>query len=245
MVERRYSQETNTFEVNIVPTAIIIGSSGGLGSALADALERKPGVDVHRLTRQGHPQIDLTDESTIADAANHLKAADCSPDLIIVASGLLHRNGKGPEKSLNEIDADWMIENFKVNAVGPALIAKHFLPLMPRDRRTCFAALSARVGSISDNKLGGWHSYRASKAALNMLIRNLAIEWQRKNPQSIVVGLHPGTVETALSAPFKGNPATERFAPDKAAEQLLTTLEALKPEQSGQLIAYDGQMIAP
>lgn len=245
MVERRYSQETNTFEVNIVPTAIIIGSSGGLGSALADALERKPGVDVHRLTRQGHPQIDLTDESTIADAANHLKAADCSPDLIIVASGLLHRDGKGPEKSLNEIDADWMIENFKVNAVGPALIAKHFLPLMPRDRRTCFAALSARVGSISDNKLGGWHSYRASKAALNMLIRNLAIEWQRKNPQSIVVGLHPGTVETALSAPFKGNPATERFAPDKAAEQLLTTLEALKPEQSGQLIAYDGQMIAP
>ncbi len=245
MVERRYSQETNTFEVNIVPTAIIIGSSGGLGSALADALERKPGVDVHRLTRQGHPQIDLTDESTIADVANHLKAAGCSPDLIIVASGLLHRDGKGPEKSLNEIDADWMIENFKVNAVGPALIAKHFLPLMPRDRRTCFAALSARVGSISDNKLGGWHSYRASKAALNMLIRNLAIEWQRKNPQSIVVGLHPGTVETALSAPFKGNPATERFAPDKAAEQLLTTLEALKPEQSGQLIAYDGQMIAP
>ena len=245
MVERRYSQETNTFEVNIVPTAIIIGSSGGLGSALADALERKPGVDVHRLTRQGHPQIDLTDESTIADVANHLKAAGCSPDLIIVASGLLHRDGKGPEKSLNEIDADWMIENFKVNAVGPALIAKHFLPLMPRDRRTCFAALSARVGSISDNKLGGWHSYRASKAALNMLIRNLAIEWQRKNPQSIVVGLHPGTVETALSAPFKGNPATERFAPDKAAEQLLTTLEALKPEQSGELIAYDGQMIAP
>ncbi len=228
-----------------MPTAIIIGSSGGLGSALADALERKPGVDVHRLTRQGHPQIDLTDESTIADVANHLKAAGCSPDLIIVASGLLHRDGKGPEKSLNEIDADWMIENFKVNAIGPALIAKHFLPLMPRDRRTCFAALSARVGSISDNKLGGWHSYRASKAALNMLIRNLAIEWQRKNPQSIVVGLHPGTVETALSAPFKGNPATERFAPDKAAEQLLTTLEALKPEQSGQLIAYDGQMIAP
>ena len=245
MVERRYSQEANTFEVNIVPTAIIIGSSGGLGSALADALECKPGVDVHRLTRQGHPQIDLTDERTIADAANHLKAAGCSPDLIIVATGLLHRNGKGPEKSLNEIDADWMMENFKVNAVGPALIAKHFLPLMPRDRRTCFVALSARVGSISDNKLGGWHSYRASKAALNMLIRNLAIEWQRKNPQSIVVGLHPGTVETTLSAPFKGNPATERFAPDQAAEQLLSTLEALKPEQSGQLIAYDGQMIAP
>jgi NAD(P)-dependent dehydrogenase (short-subunit alcohol dehydrogenase family) len=228
-----------------VLTAIIIGSSGGLGSALADALERKPGVDVHRLTRQGQQRIDLTDESTIADAANHLKAACCSPDLIIIASGLLHRNGKGPEKSLNEIDADWMMENFKVNAIGPALVAKHFLPLMPRDRRTCFAALSARVGSISDNKLGGWHSYRASKTALNMLIRNLAIEWQRKNPQSIIVGLHPGTVETALSAPFKGNPATERFAPHQAAEQLLSTLEALKPEQSGQLIAYDGQTIAP
>jgi NAD(P)-dependent dehydrogenase (short-subunit alcohol dehydrogenase family) len=108
-----------------------------------------------------------------------------------------------------------------------------------------FAALSARVGSISDNSLGGWHSYRASKSALNMLIRNIAIEWQRKNPQSIIVGLHPGTVETTLSAPFKGNPAHERFTPARAAKSLLGVLQQLKPEQSGQIFAYDGTPIAP
>ena len=168
-----------------------------------------------------------------------------APDLVIVATGLLHRNGKGPEKSLRELDPEWMLENYRINAVGPALIAKHFLPLMPRNQRTVFAVLSARVGSISDNRLGGWHSYRASKAALNMLIRNISIEWQRKNPQAIIVGLHPGTVETGLSAPFKGNPATERFAPAKAAEQLLRVLDGLNPEQSGQLFGFDGALIAP
>jgi NAD(P)-dependent dehydrogenase (short-subunit alcohol dehydrogenase family) len=129
--------------------------------------------------------------------------------------------------------------------VMSALVAKHFLPMMAKHGPICFAALSARVGSISDNSLGGWHSYRASKSALNMLIRNIAIEWQRKNPQSIIVGLHPGTVETALSAPFKGNPAHERFTPARAAKSLLGVLQQLKPEQSGQIFAYDGTPIAP
>lgn len=138
-----------------------------------------------------------------------------------------------------------MIENYRINAVGPALIAKHFLPLMPRNRRTYFAVVSARVGSISDNRLGGWHSYRASKAALNMLVRNLAIEWQRKNPNSIIVSIHPGTVETRLSAPFQGNPAHPRFAPETAAKQIISTLEGLTPEHSGQLVSYDGRVIAP
>lgn len=226
-------------------SAIIIGTSGGIGGALADCVDARGTHNVYRLGRSGPISIDLTDEATIVSAATQLKELGCAPEMIIIATGLLHRDGKGPEKSLREVDPEWMLENYRINAVGPMLIAKHFLPLMPRNQRTVFAVLSARVGSISDNKLGGWYSYRASKAALNMLIRNLSIEWQRKNPASIIVGLHPGTVETALSAPFRGNPATERFDPPKAAEQLLSVLETLNPEQSGQLFAFDGQLIAP
>lgn len=195
--------------------------------------------------RRGKPSINITEEGSIRDAAKWLHDNEITPDLIIIATGLLHREGKGPEKSLRELEPDWMIENYRINAVGPALIAKHFLPLMPRNRRTYFAVVSARVGSISDNRLGGWHSYRASKAALNMLVRNLAIEWQRKNPNSIIVSIHPGTVETRLSAPFQGNPAHPRFAPETAAKQIISTLEGLTPEHSGQLISYDGTVIAP
>jgi NAD(P)-dependent dehydrogenase (short-subunit alcohol dehydrogenase family) len=158
---------------------------------------------------------------------------------------VLHKGDKGPEKSLRELDPEWMIENYRINAVGPALIAKYFLPLMPRERRITFAILSARVGSISDNRLGGWHSYRASKAALNMLVRNIALEGQRRNPEAIIVGLHPGTVQTVLSAPFKGNPAHERFTPTEAAKKLLNVLDGLNPTQSGQLLAYDGTVVAP
>ncbi len=223
-------------------SAVIIGASGGIGAALADCLDRDGGYQVQRLSRSGASQIDLADEDSIAAAAARL---DCLPDLVIVATGLLHQGSKVPEKSMRELDPEWMLENFRVNAIGPALIAKHFLPLMPRDRRTIFAVLSARVGSISDNRLGGWHSYRASKAALNMLIRNLSIEWQRKNPGAIIVSLHPGTVETPLSAPFKGNPATERFEPVAAAEQLLAVLDGLNQAQSGQLFSFDGSVIAP
>ncbi len=221
-------------------TAIIIGARGGIGTALADALEAD--WDVIRL---GRPEIDLLDENSIGAAARVLADKAVSPELVIVATGVLHSENKGPEKSLRELDPDWMMLNYRINAIGPALVAKHFLPLMPKDRRICFAALSARVGSISDNRLGGWHSYRASKAALNMLIRNLAIEWHRKNAASIIVGLHPGTVETPLSAPFKGNPAHDRFAAPHAAKQLLAVLESLTPDQSGQLFAYDGALITP
>jgi NAD(P)-dependent dehydrogenase (short-subunit alcohol dehydrogenase family) len=209
-------------------------------------LEKDPNyAQVIRLHRESNPPVNLLDESSIAAAAASLTAALPPISLVLVATGLLHSNQNGPEKSLRELDPDWMIENFRINAVGPALVAKHFLPIMAKQGPICFAALSARVGSISDNRLGGWHSYRASKSALNMLIRNIAIEWQRKNPQSVVVGLHPGTVETALSAPFKGNPAHERFSPARAAGDVLSVLHGLKPEQSGQIFAYDGSLVAP
>jgi len=225
-------------------TAVIIGARGGIGAALADALDAGDQYDrVIRLHRTSAPAIDILDEASIAAAATNL--ADTAPQLVIVATGLLHTATKGPEKSLRELDPEWMMENYRINAVGPALVAKHFLPIMAKQGPICFAALSARVGSISDNRLGGWHSYRASKAALNMFIRNIAIEWQRKNAQSIVVGLHPGTVETQLSAPFKGNPAHERFVPPRAAADMLRVLAGLHPEQSGQIFAYDGSAIAP
>ena len=225
-------------------TAVIIGARGGIGAALADALDAGDQYDrVIRLHRASAPAIDILDEASIAAAASDL--AGTAPQLVIVATGLLHTAAKGPEKSLRELDPEWMIENYRINAVGPALVAKHFLPIMAKQGPICFAALSARVGSISDNRLGGWHSYRASKSALNMFIRNIAIEWQRKNAQSVVVALHPGTVETQLSAPFKGNPAHERFVPDRAAADMLAVLAGLRPEQSGQIFAYDGSVVVP
>jgi NAD(P)-dependent dehydrogenase (short-subunit alcohol dehydrogenase family) len=227
-------------------SAIIFGANGGIGRALADALQARGAfAAVHRLSRHSAPPVDLCDENSIANAADELATAGVSPSLIIIATGVLHKADSGPEKSLRELDADWMLENYRINAIGPALVAKHFLPLMPKSGRTCLAVLSARVGSISDNRLGGWHSYRASKAALNMLLRNMSIEWQRKNPQAVIVGLHPGTVETALSAPFKGNPTHERFAAPDAAARLLDVLDGLNADQSGQLFAYDGTVVAP
>ncbi len=139
-----------------------------------------------------------------------------------------------------------MRRSFEINTIGPALIAKHVLPLLPRDRRAVFAVLSARVGSISDNRLGGWYSYRASKAALNQIIRCLAIELAPKRPQAICVGLHPGTVDTALSKPFQGNVADTRlFTTDQSAAHLLNVIAALTPAQSGRVFDWAGQEIAP
>lgn len=227
-------------------TAVIIGARGGIGAALADALDAGAEyTKVIRLFRSGDLPVDILDEDSIAAAAASLAGTETSVHLVIVATGLLHSDTKGPEKSLRELDPEWMMQNYRINAIGPALVAKHFLPIMARNAPICFAALSARVGSISDNRLGGWHSYRASKAALNILLRNIAIEWHRKNPLSVIVGLHPGTVETPLSAPFKGNPAHERFTPARAANDMLSVLEGLQPEHSGQIFGYDGSIITP
>lgn len=222
-------------------TAVVVGATGGIGGALADAIEEE-GARVLRFGRSlsGTAHLDLTEEAGIAAAA----ALAGSPELVVVATGMLHRDGHGPEKALGELDPAWLAEQFAVNAIGPALVAKHFLPIMPRTGRTVFAILSARIGSISDNRLGGWYGYRASKAALNQLIRTLAVEQRRHNDRAIVVGLHPGTVETRLSAPF-GGPSRERFAPDRAAVQLLDVLDGLKPPDSGRLFAWDGAEIAP
>ena len=230
-------------------SAVIFGATGGIGKAIADELEADDRFDrIVRFSRSGNSPVavNLSSEESIRDAAAWLADKQISPSLVFVATGLLHDDKKGPEKSLRQLDADWLLKNYQVNAIGPALIAKHFLPLMDRNEIIRFAALSARVGSISDNRLGGWYGYRASKAALNMMIRNLSIEWSRKNEKSIIVALHPGTVDTALSVPFQGNVAPEKlFDSVRAARQLLDVLNALKPADTGKIFAWDGTQIQP
>ena len=229
--------------------AVIIGASGGIGAAIVDALrEENPDAPIIALARSfsGADHIDLTNEARIAAAAARVKAEGIVPRLVLVATGLLHEGEKGPEKAIGQLDPDWMARNYAVNAIGPLLVAKHFLPLMPRDGTPMFAAISARVGSISDNRMGGWYGYRMAKSALNMGLKNLSIEWRRKAERSIVVGLHPGTVDTGLSKPFQGNVADGKlFAPDRAALQLLDVLDGLKPADSGKIFAWDGAEIAP
>jgi NAD(P)-dependent dehydrogenase (short-subunit alcohol dehydrogenase family) len=226
--------------------AVVVGASGGIGRAIADRL-RDGGTRVVALSRRcpkGWPEgdwipADGLDETSLASAAARLAEAGV-PTRIIVASGMLHGPGIAPEKSMRTMSLESLTTLFAVNAAAPALVAKHLLPLTPRDRRHVFAVLSARVGSIGDNRLGGWYAYRASKAALNMLLRTLAIEHRRTRPLGICVALHPGTVDTALSAPFQsGVPNGKLFSPGQAAEALLAVMDALGPEANGGFYAWD------
>ncbi|WP_037497821.1 SDR family NAD(P)-dependent oxidoreductase [Sphingomonas jaspsi] len=222
--------------------AIVIGASGGIGSALADALEAR-GTSVVRLSRSSEPRLDLDDEAGIASATAHL-ASHGPFDLVLIATGLLHGGGVEPEKSLRAIRGDTLDRYFRVNATGPALLFRHFLPLLRRDGRSVMAALSARVGSIEDNRLGGWVGYRASKAALNQVIRTLSIELARTMPDAILVGLHPGTVDTALSQPFQRNVAPGKlFTPARSAEALLGVIDGLSVADSGQVFDWKGERI--
>lgn len=227
-------------------SAVIIGASGGIGGAFEAALIEEGAFDVvhgFARSRSGAQHLDLLDEASIEAAAAHV-AKGPPPTLVIVATGLLHDSASGPEKALRDLDPVWLAKIYAVNAIGPALVAKHFLPVMPRTGRAVFAALSARVGSITDNRLGGWHGYRASKAALNMIVRNLAIEERRRNDRAIVVALHPGTVDTALSRPFQGNvQAGCLFDAERAALQLLDVIEDLKVLDSGKLFDFEGKEI--
>ena len=226
--------------------AIVIGASGGIGAALEETLVDEGAFDiVHGFARSrgGALHLDLEDEASIAAAAAFV-AKGPAPTLVIVATGLLHDGARGPEKSMRDLDPAWLMRNFAVNTIGPALVAKHFLPLGAKGNRAVFAALSARVGSITDNKMGGWYGYRAAKAALNMMIRSLAIEEKRRNDRSIVVALHPGTVDTNLSKPFQGNVQPgQLFDSGRAAVQLLDVIDGLKVPDSGKVFAWDGAEI--
>lgn len=230
---------------------VVIGASGGIGGALAAALEADPAVAaIHACSRAGNGEaggkrsvhsVDVTDEDSIAAAAARI-GADGPLHLVIVATGMLHEDGQGPEKTYRQLDGAQMLRAFQVNSIGPALVAKHFVPLLDRSNPAIFAALSARVGSISDNRLGGWYSYRASKAALNMLIRTLAVELARTHKQAVCVGLHPGTVDTGLSRPFQ-RAAKQLLSPDDSAAYLVGVLGGLTPAASGSVLAWDGKMV--
>lgn len=223
--------------------AVVIGASGGIGAALVRRLEQSGRYGtVHTLSRSAGT-IDLTDPASIAAAAERIGGP---VSLAIVATGLLHEDDHRPERSLRELEADWLLRQYQVNTVGPALALRHFTPLLAKDAPATIACLSARVGSISDNRLGGWYGYRASKAALNQIVRTAAIELARSRPQAVCVALHPGTVDTGLSKPFqRGVPAEKLFTPAYSAGRLLAVLDGLIPAQSGRIFAWDGAEIAP
>ena len=215
--------------------AVIFGASGGIGAALAANFSDRG--EVTRLSRRDNG-VDLTDEASIAAGVATLSG---TYDLVIVATGALVIDGVGPEKSLRALAPNTLAAQFALNAVGPALVLKHMVRLMPRDRPARFAALSARVGSIGDNGLGGWYAYRAAKAALNQLIRTASIEIARTHPQSVVVALHPGTVDTALTAAHAGGHPT--VTPPEAAANILRVLDGLTPADTGGFFDWKGERI--
>lgn len=228
---------------------VVFGASGGIGSALTRLLAARDDVAVvHAGSRSGKAPggdkiarftFDLADEASIATACANIGGPI---DRVIVATGILTRaNGAWPEKTWRALSSDGLAELFSINAIGPALIGKHTLPLLRKPGRSVFAALSARVGSIGDNRLGGWHSYRASKAALNMLVRTFAVELGQRAPEAVAVTLHPGTVDTPLSEPFqRGVTAEKLFTPDYTAACLLKVIDGVTPADSGKVLAWDG-----
>ena len=219
--------------------AVVIGATGGIGSALLRRLQGTCGFGVVvGLSRTSTPALDLGDEASIAACADFISRHG-TLRLVLVATGLLHRTGIQPEKSIRELNAASLTDMFAVNTIGPALVLKHFLPLLARDGRAVLAALSARVGSIGDNRLGGWYGYRASKAALNQFVRTAAVELHRRQRQAVCVALHPGTVATQLSSPF-GKLGLEVQAPAVAAARLLRVIDGLGPADNGNFFDQHG-----
>jgi NAD(P)-dependent dehydrogenase (short-subunit alcohol dehydrogenase family) len=215
---------------------LIIGASGGIGVALAGAA-RAQGSDVVTLSRSGDG-FDLTDEASVKA---HLGALEGTFDLIVVATGALEIDGAPPEKSIRSVTQKRMLDQFVLNAVGPALVLAHAGKLLPKDKRGVFAVLSARVGSIGDNRLGGWISYRSAKAAVNQIVHTASIELSRSHPNSICVALHPGTVATPFTEKYVGrHPAV---TPDAAAGNLLSVVDGLRVEDTGGFFDWAGKRV--
>ena len=242
------SEILENFDHNL--NVVVIGASGGIGAGFIDnflssdkvkTLQAFARSDISasddKLTKG---KLDLTDEASIETAAK-MASADTPIDIVIVATGVLHNDHLSPEKSLRDIDADNFAEIFAINTTGPALVMKHFLPKLNRERKSVFAAVSGRVGCIGDNYLGGWYAYRASKSALHMLIRNASIEVARRNKLASVISLHPGTVESGLSAPFAGNvPEGKLFTPEYSTTGMLNVVDKATADDTGKVFAYDG-----
>ena len=216
--------------------ALIIGSSGGIGSAIAGELIRR-NVEVTGLSRRDDG-LQITDEASVEASLGRL---DAGYDLIFLATGALEIAGARPEKTLGQLSAQAMMDQFSVNCIGPSLVLKHARRLMPRDRRGVFVTLSARVGSIGDNRLGGWYAYRTAKAALNQMLHSAAIELARTHPQLICAALHPGTVETEFTRKYVGRQLAVPAA--EAAENLLQVIDALTPDQTGGFFDWTGAVV--
>jgi NAD(P)-dependent dehydrogenase (short-subunit alcohol dehydrogenase family) len=230
---------------------VVTGASGGIGAALVEQLAGRADVEQLIATYHRHPPaadypnvtwqpLDLTDNGDVRDWA-----ADTGEiDWLINAAGMLHTEEQGPEKTVRHVDPVFFLENMRVNALPSLLLARHSHGRFRHGRPAVFATISAKVGSIGDNRLGGWYSYRASKAALNMCLKTLAIEWGRTLPNVAVAALHPGTTDTALSKPFQRNvPPDQLFSPAQTAGYLLEVLDGLTPANSGQFLAFDGERL--
>jgi NAD(P)-dependent dehydrogenase (short-subunit alcohol dehydrogenase family) len=214
---------------------LLIGASGGIGRALAETLTVR-GDHVVSLSRSSDG-LDVTDEASVA---THLGRLQGPFDVVIVATGVLASTEAGPEKTLKALDPEAMAKQFAINAIGPMLVLKHVAPLMPRQKRAVFAALSARVGSIGDNQLGGWYSYRASKAALNQFIRTASIELARSHRYAICLALHPGTVATRFTANY---PNQQAVAPETAAQNLLKIIDRVTEKDTGKFYDWAGKEV--
>lgn len=242
-------------------TALIVGASQGIGLGFVKQLLADPrfqqvyGTYRDRTSAQGlmdladqpgltHLPMDVTDEASIAAAVANIQAQTPRLHLVVYCVGVLHAGDLQPEKSLRQLTSEQLLHSFQVNAIGAGLLAKHLLPLLKHDQLSLFAALSAKIGSIGDNRLGGWYGYRASKAALNMLIRTASIEYARKSPQTIFALLHPGTTDTRLSQPFqRGVPPEKLFSVERTVAQLMAVIDPLEPSDSGEFFNWDGSRL--
>ena len=234
---------------------VIFGGTGGIGQALMHSLSKNPRTEsIFAISRSPNDyftqkvttlQADIGNEDDIIRVAKSIQSTVGELHIVLIATGILHAGDEiKPEKSWRALDPNSLATVFSINAFGPAIIAKHFLPLLAQHRKSVFAALSARVGSIEDNRLGGWYAYRASKAALNMLIKTFSIELTRLNPFALCVGLHPGTVDTLLSKPYQGSVSNSGlFSAERSANYLLNVVNDLGPEHSGRVFAWNGELI--
>jgi NAD(P)-dependent dehydrogenase (short-subunit alcohol dehydrogenase family) len=241
-------------------TALIVGGGQGIGLGFVRQLLAQSDVDrVYATYRRvasatellaiDHPQLrclqmDITDESQIAAVIQAIQAETKTLHYVINSVGVLHEGEMQPEKSLRQINSDQLLRYFQVNSIGAMLLFKQVQPLLKHGDRSILATISAKVGSIGDNQLGGWYGYRASKTALNMFIRTTAIEYKRTCPHAILVALHPGTTDTNLSLPFQRNvPPEKLFTVDRTVSQLLTVMDGLAPTDSGEFFSWDGSRI--
>lgn len=222
---------------NEIGRALVIGASGGIGAAVSAALQAH-GAEVMGLSRSGDG-LDVSDEASVA---RHLGALDGPFDLIFLATGALEIDGAAPEKTIRDLTARAMADQFALNCIGPAMVLKHAAPLLPRDRRAVVAVLSARVGSIGDNRLGGWYAYRAAKAAVNQVVHTASVELARTHRHALCVALHPGTVATEFTRKYLGRHPS--VSPEEAAENLLSVMDGLTPGDTGGFFDWAGKEIA-